>query len=312
MSDLMPDLMSAKPDATQYIGRFAPSPSGELHFGSLIAALGSFLHARAAQGQWRVRIDDLDPPREIAGSADSILATLERFGLHWDGDVVWQSQRHDAYRAALDALHHHGLSYYCTCTRQRIAQIGGTYDGHCRDLTLGAEHAALRLRQTRPVYVFDDDFQGPLHASQSLAEEDFIIRRRDGFFAYNLAVVVDDHYQGVNHIVRGADLIEPTVRQISLYQHLGYPPPGYLHLPLAVNAKGDKLSKQNHAPALPEGDPRPVLLKALQFLGQTLPENWQDLSLDLLLRWATDHWSPALMPRHNAKAPADLTSAFSK
>jgi len=304
----MPDTDSASP----YIGRFAPSPSGELHFGSLIAALGSYLHARAAQGQWLVRIDDLDPPREIAGSADRILATLERFGLHWDGEVVWQSRRHDAYRAALDALHQSGLSYYCTCTRQRITQLGGNYDGHCRDLALGAENAAIRLRQTRPVYAFDDDFQGRLQASQHLAEEDFIIRRRDGLFAYNLAVVVDDHYQGVNHIVRGADLIEPTVRQISLYQHLDYPQPGYLHLPLAVNAQGDKLSKQNHAPALPQGDPRPVLLKALQFLGQTVPENWQDLPLELLLRWATEHWSAELMPRQDAKAPADLSSAFSK
>lgn len=304
--------MSDSHSAPRYVGRFAPSPSGVLHFGSLIAALGSYLHARSLKGRWLVRIDDLDPPREIPGSADSILATLERFGLHWDGEIVWQSKRHDAYRAALDTLRLQGLSYYCTCTRQRIAQLGGTYDGHCRDLALGAENAAIRLRQTRPVYAFDDDFQGQLHAITALAEEDFIVRRRDGLFAYNLAVVVDDHYQGVNHIVRGADLIEPTVRQISLYQHLGYPQPGYLHLPLAVNTNGDKLSKQNHAPALPEGDPRPVLLKALQFLGQTVPENWQDLSLDLLLGWATDHWTPAQMPRRNAKAPADLTSAFSK
>ncbi len=304
--------MSDSHTAPRYVGRFAPSPSGVLHFGSLIAALGSYLHARSLQGRWLVRIDDLDPPREIPGSADSILATLERFGLHWDGEIVWQSTRHDAYRAALEILRQQGLSYYCTCTRQRIAQLGGSYDGHCRDLALGPENAAIRLRQTRPVYAFDDDFQGQLHATAALAEEDFIVRRRDGLFAYNLAVVVDDHYQGVNHIVRGADLIEPTVRQISLYQHLGYPQPGYLHLPLAVNANGDKLSKQNHAPALPAGDPRPVLLKALQFLGQPVPENWQDLPLDLLLHWATEHWTPAQMPRRNAKAPADLSSAFSK
>lgn len=298
--------------AQRYVGRFAPSPSGALHFGSLIAALGSYLHARSLQGRWLLRIDDLDPPREIPGSADNILATLDRYGLHWDGDVVWQSKRHDAYRAALETLRHQGVIYYCTCPRQRISQLGGTYDGHCRDLALGAENAAMRLRQTHPIYGFEDDFQGPQHAKPALAEEDFIICRRDGLFAYNLAVVVDDHYQGVNHIVRGADLIEPTVRQISLYQHLGYPQPNYLHLPLAVNAQGDKLSKQNHAPELPEGDPRPVLLKALQFLGQNVPENWQDLPLDLLLRWATKHWTPAKMPRQDAKAPPDLSSAFSK
>ncbi|MFU2314627.1 tRNA glutamyl-Q(34) synthetase GluQRS [Rahnella sp. PCH160] len=284
----------------QYTGRFAPSPSGDLHFGSLIAALGSYLHARSQDGQWRVRIDDIDPPREIPGSADRILTTLERYGLEWDGDVVWQSKRHDAYREVLDWLYQQRKSYYCTCTRQRIAQTGGVYDGHCRNLNSGAENAAIRLHQTLPVYGFDDDFQGHLQADKHLAEEDFIIRRRDGLFAYNLAVVIDDHFQGVNHIVRGADLIEPTVRQISLYQHLGYPQPGYLHLPLARNENGDKLSKQNHAPALPEGDPRPVIINALKFLGQTLPENWQDYTLPLLLRWATTHWTPSEIPRQGA------------
>lgn len=290
------------PQEQHYTGRFAPSPSGDLHFGSLIAALGSYLHARSQNGKWLVRIDDIDPPREIPGSADRILATLERYGLEWDGEVVWQSRRHDAYRAVLDDLFQQQKSYYCTCTRQRIAQTGGTYDGHCRDLNLSPQNAAIRLRQTLPVYGFDDDFQGHLQASARLAEEDFIIRRRDGLFAYNLAVVVDDHFQGVNHIVRGADLIEPTVRQISLYQHLGYPQPGYLHLPLALNEHGDKLSKQNHAPALPEGDPRPVIVNALKFLGQTLPENWQDHTLPLLLRWATTHWTPSQIPRQRANA----------
>nr|WP_129953137.1 tRNA glutamyl-Q(34) synthetase GluQRS [Rahnella sp. RFA10(1/100)] len=286
----------------KYTGRFAPSPSGDLHFGSLIAALGSYLHAHSQNGTWLVRIDDIDPPREIPGSADRILRTLERYGLEWEGEVVWQSKRHSAYREVLDGLYHQQKSYYCSCTRQRIAQIGGTYDGHCRDLKLSPENAAIRLHQTLPVYGFDDDLQGHLQASHQLAEEDFIIRRRDGLFAYNLAVVVDDHFQGVNHIVRGADLIEPTVRQISLYRHLGYPQPGYLHLPLAVNEDGDKLSKQNHAPALPAGDPRPVIIKALKFLGQTLPENWQDYPLPLLLRWATTHWTPSAIPRRNANA----------
>jgi len=167
---------------------------------------------------------------------------------------------------------------------------------------VGTENAAIRLHQTLPVYGFDDDFQGHLQADSQLAEEDFIIRRRDGLFAYNLAVVVDDHFQGVNHIVRGADLIGPTVRQISLYQHLGYPQPGYLHLPLAVNENGDKLSKQNHAPALPEGDPRPVIINALKFLGQRPPENWQDYTLPLLLRWAITRWTPSEIPRQCANA----------
>lgn len=280
----------------QYVGRFAPSPSGDLHFGSLIAALGSYLQARAQSGQWLVRIEDIDPPREIPGAAARILATLDHYGLHWDGSVIYQSQRHEAYRATLDWLAQQGLSYYCTCTRSRIQQIGGYYDGYCRERHLPANGAAIRLRQTQPVYAFYDKLLGELHADPALAKEDFIIRRRDGLFAYNLAVVVDDAFQGVTEIVRGADLIEPTVRQIALYQQLQQPVPSYVHLPLALNHDGNKLSKQNHAPPLPNGDPRPVLVEALTFLHQPLPENWQDLDLTLLLRFAVENWSLATIP----------------
>lgn len=276
-----------------YIGRFAPSPSGELHFGSLIAALGSYLQARAQQGRWLVRIEDIDPPREVPGAADAILRQLEHYGLHWDGEVLWQSQRHDAYRERLAWLKAQGLCYYCTCTRARIHSVGGVYDGHCRDLGLGAENAALRLRQTRPVLGFYDRVRGEISTDEGLAREDFIIHRRDGLFAYNLAVVVDDHFQGVTEIVRGADLIEPTVRQISLYQHFGWQPPEYIHLPLALNAEGNKLSKQNHAPALPEGDPRPEIVRALQFLKQPVADDWRDLSLAALLKNAVAEWTLA-------------------
>lgn len=280
-----------------YIGRFAPSPSGELHFGSLIAALGSYLQARAHQGTWWVRIEDIDPPREVPGAAKRILHQLEHYGLAWDGDVLWQSQRHDAYRAALQWLHDQGLSYYCTCTRSRIHDIGGFYDGHCRGQTaLPDRPAAIRLWQRQPVLGFTDALRGPLVADDAMAREDFIIHRRDGLFAYNLAVVVDDHFQGVTEIVRGADLIAPTVRQISLYQHFGWPVPGYLHLPLALNNDGNKLSKQNHAPALPEGDPRPVIVSALRFLQQPVADEWQDLSLAQLLTRAVDNWSPGRIP----------------
>ncbi len=276
-----------------YIGRFAPSPSGELHFGSLIAALGSWLQARAMQGQWLVRIEDIDPPREVPGAASTILRQLEHYGLVWDGDVLWQSQRSDAYRAALAWLHEQRLSYYCTCTRRRIHETGGVYDGHCRFLGIGPENAALRLWQRHPVFSFTDRLRGRLDADQALAREDFIIHRRDGLFAYNLAVVVDDHFQGVTEIVRGADLVAPTVRQISLYQTFGWPVPDYIHLPLALNEHGYKLSKQNHAPALPEGDPRPVLMRALEFLNQTPPPDWRDMPLDALLAYAVDNWSLA-------------------
>ena len=290
---------------SDYIGRFAPSPSGELHFGSLIAALGSYLQARAKGGIWRVRIEDIDPPREVPGAADTILRQLDRYGLHWDGEVLWQSQRHDAYRERLAWLRDRDLCYYCTCTRARIHSVGGIYDGHCRDLRLGAENAALRLRQTRPVLEFYDQLRGTLVADEPLAREDFIIHRRDGLFAYNLAVVVDDHFQGVSEIVRGADLIEPTVRQISLYQHFGWPVPDYVLLPLALNAEGNKLSKQNHAPALPEGDPRPEIVRALTFLNQDVVEDWQALSIDDLLKQAIANWQPAKI-QHSQMAPAEL------
>ena len=290
---------------SHYIGRFAPSPSGELHFGSLIAALGSYLQARAQNGIWRVRIEDIDPPREVPGAAETILRQLDHYGLHWDGEVLWQSKRHEAYRERLAGLREQGLCYYCTCTRARIHGMGGIYDGHCRDLRLGAENAALRLRQTRPVLEFYDQLRGTIVADEPLAREDFIIHRRDGLFAYNLAVVVDDHFQGVSEIVRGADLIEPTVRQISLYQHFGWQAPDYVHLPLAVNALGNKLSKQNHAPALPEGDPRPEIMRALMFLNQDIEQEWRALSIEDLLKNAVANWDPQKI-QHSQMTLAEL------
>lgn len=278
---------------SNYVGRFAPSPSGALHFGSLVAALGSYLQARAQGGEWRVRIEDIDPPREVPGAAQTILRQLEHYGLWWDGEVLWQSTRHDAYRQALDALQQQGKSYYCTCTRRDIQTRGGLYDGHCRERGYGPQHAAIRLRQTAPVRDFHDLLRGTLHADPALAEEDFIIHRRDGLFAYNLAVVIDDNFQGITEIVRGADLIAPTVRQIALYHQFNWPTPTYMHLPLALNAQGDKLSKQNHAPSLPDGDPRPTIVKALCFLNQCVDKDWRDLSLDELLRCAITQWSIA-------------------
>ncbi|GGD28336.1 glutamyl-Q tRNA(Asp) synthetase [Franconibacter daqui] len=292
--------MSSQP----YIGRFAPSPSGELHFGSLIAALGSYLQARSQQGRWLVRIEDIDPPREVPGAAETILRQLEHYGLHWDGEVLYQSARHEAYREALAFLREQGLSYYCTCPRSRIQQIGGIYDGHCRNLHHGPENAATRLVQQHPVLAFDDRLRGHLVANEALAREDFIIHRRDGLFAYNLAVVVDDHFQGVTEIVRGADLIEPTVRQISLYRQFGWPVPAYVHLPLALNAQGNKLSKQNHAPALSHGDPRPVLLAALRFLNQPVTQAMRELSLAALLNEAVRNWALSRVPAATAVNPA--------
>lgn len=282
------------------IGRFAPSPSGDLHFGSLIAALGSYLQARAQHGQWRVRIEDIDPPREVPGAAKRILQQLEQHGLTWDGEVLWQSDRHQAYREALAWLAEQQRSYYCTCTRSRIQQTGGLYDGHCRSLNIGPENAAVRLRVDHPVYRFQDKRRGTIEADPGMAQEDFIIHRRDGLFAYNLAVVVDDHFQGITEVVRGADLIDPTVRQIALYQQFGWPVPEYLHLPLAVGADGHKLSKQNHARPLDSGDARPAIVQALRFLGQPVAEGWQDLALSDIVQQAVVQWDVASVPVKNA------------
>ncbi|MEW5288973.1 tRNA glutamyl-Q(34) synthetase GluQRS [Erwinia papayae] len=296
---------------SSYIGRFAPSPSGVLHFGSLVAALGSYLQARAQHGQWLVRIEDIDPPREIPGAAAGILQQLEHYGLLWDGAVLWQSQRHQAYREVLAWLQQQQHSYYCTCTRRRIQQCGGIYDGYCRTRHRDAQNAAIRLRNENPVDRFNDAVRGNIVADASLAGEDFIIHRRDGLFAYNLAVVVDDHFQGVTEVVRGADLILPTVRQIALFQQCGWSVPGYLHLPLAVNRDGIKLSKQNHAPALPAGDPRPTLVEALQFLGQPVSREWADLSVEALLKQAVQCWSIAALPREDVLYQHKVISSVS-
>ncbi|MBU3823830.1 MAG: tRNA glutamyl-Q(34) synthetase GluQRS [Candidatus Oceanisphaera merdipullorum] len=278
-----------------YIGRFAPSPSGPLHFGSLIAALGSYLQAKRHQGSWLLRIEDLDPPREVSGAADNILFTLDAFGLHWDGPLVYQSQRLGAYQAVLDEWTSQGLTYYCHCSRKMIAEGGGFYSGHCRALRLGPSQAATRLVMTNPVYEFADQLQGCVKIPRALAEEDFIVRRRDGFYAYNLAVVLDDADAGITEVVRGADLLEPTGRQISLYQKLKAPIPSWLHLPLATLA-GNKLSKQNHATALDLNQASRQLCQALAFLGQAPPTTlWQE-DVKVVLNWAIAHWQLPQVP----------------
>ncbi|MFQ2269240.1 tRNA glutamyl-Q(34) synthetase GluQRS [Aeromonas enteropelogenes] len=283
-----------------YVGRFAPSPSGPLHFGSLIAALGSFLQARARGGRWLVRIEDIDPPREMAGAADLILTTLEAYGLEWDGEVMYQSRRHTRYDEIIDQLYRAGDLYWCRCTRREIMASGGFYNGHCRELGLsvtgGAQGVAARLRQRHPVYHFEDGLQGHIEVPAALAEEDFIVRRRDGLYAYNLAVVVDDMDSGITEIVRGADLLEPTVRQIALYQTLGAPVPDWVHLPLAVLADGNKLSKQNHAPALAQDEVRPALWRALHFLGQCPPPELMASPVAEMIRWAVANWRLARVP----------------
>ncbi|MEZ8743718.1 tRNA glutamyl-Q(34) synthetase GluQRS [Vibrio sp. 10N.261.49.A5] len=280
-----------------YIGRFAPSPSGPLHFGSLVAALGSYFQAKSNQGQWLVRMEDLDPPREMAGAADLILKTLEAYHLYWDGEVVYQSQRHDLYQAQIDQWVTDNQAYYCQCTRKQIKSLGGFYSGHCRDKGLvDSGEQAVRLCMDFPIESFDDVRHGTIQIPKALAEEDFIIKRRDGLFAYNLAVVLDDIEQGVTEVVRGADLIEPTGRQISLYKTLKQKNVSYLHLPLATDGLGNKLSKQNHATAIDLDNPKPTLINAMRFLGFDIPNALFEASMDEVLLWGCQQWNVNQLP----------------
>ena len=280
-----------------YIGRFAPSPSGPLHFGSLVAALGSYFQAKSNQGKWLVRMEDLDPPREMAGAADLILKTLEAYHLFWDGEVVYQSQRHGLYQAQIDQWVTDNQAYYCQCTRKQIKALGGFYNGHCRDAGLiDSGEQAVRLRMDFPVESFDDVRHGTIQIPKALAEEDFIIKRRDGLFAYNLAVVLDHIEQGVTEVVRGADLIEPTGRQISLYKTLKQKTVSYLHLPLATDGLGNKLSKQNHATAIDIDNPKPTLINAMQFLGFDIPKALYEASMDEILTWGSQQWNVSQLP----------------
>ncbi|BAJ03592.1 tRNA glutamyl-Q(34) synthetase GluQRS [Shewanella violacea] len=252
----------------QYIGRFAPSPSGPLHLGSLVAALGSYLRARSQNGQWLVRVEDIDPPREIQGATDDILRTLEAYGLHWDGDVLYQSERLDTYQHQIDKLVAQDKAYYCQCSRKQIKAMGGTYDGRCGRLTQPHISGAIRIRNTAGIDRFDDVQMGEVRVDNNFATEDFIIKRSDGLFAYQLAVVMDDGFQKITEVTRGSDLLIPTCRQISLFQMFNQQPPTWLHLPLICTSPGMKLSKQNYAAAIDKAQPQISFNAALAFLGQ--------------------------------------------
>lgn len=278
--------------AANYTGRFAPSPSGSLHFGSLLAALASFLDARAHDGRWLLRIEDLDPPREQAGADQWIQQTLAAHGLLWDGEPIYQSRRHAAYDEALTQLSTQGLSYRCNCTRQRLHGLGQCYDRHCYHHPPPADQpAALRFRAPDEMVVFDDRVLG--EQRQNLCVEgDGIVRRKDGLYAYMLAVVVDDHLDGINAVVRGADILPATGRQLALWQALGSsPPPTYAHIPLALAEDGRKLSKQNGAPALDNTRPASNLYQALAALQQAPPPELAKLNVAEVLDWAVTHWS---------------------
>lgn len=278
-----------------YRGRFAPSPTGPLHFGSLLAAFGSWLLARRAGGEWLVRIEDLDPPREVAGVADAQLHALAAFGLHSDGPVLRQSERGELYQAALDRLLASGDAFACHCSRSDLAVDGGIHSrcvpGSLRDAP------AIRLRvPAATALTFDDAIQGRVRQDVSGEVGDFVLKRADGYWAYQLAVVVDDAAQGITHVARGADLLDSTPRQILLQRVLGLPTPRYAHLPLVVDAHGRKLSKSLAALPVDPAAPLPALLAAWQALGQRRVALAGSRSAVHLLAAACDAFDPALIP----------------
>jgi glutamyl-Q tRNA(Asp) synthetase len=307
-------------DAFSHVGRFAPSPSGPLHFGSLVAALASALETRHQRGRWLVRIEDVDIPRTVPGAGAGILATLERCGFEWDGEVLWQSRRADAYAAALVRLQADGHVFPCACSRREMAEVPDSafardgsrrYPGTCRDgLPPGRAPRAWRVRG-EGVIRFDDLIQGAQEEDLARDVGDYVVSRADGQFAYQLAVVVDDDAQGVTHVVRGADLLGSTARQIHLLRLLGRPAPVYAHLPVATDAGGEKLSKQTLARAIDEIAPARALAAALGFLGQKPPAALARAMPSEVWAWALEHWRIADVPRCMRLAAPALDAACS-
>ncbi len=289
---------------SNYRGRFAPSPTGPLHFGSLAAAVASYLEARHRGGEWLVRIEDLDPPRVVAGAADDILRTLEACGMNWDGTVIYQSARHDAYHAALHRLRERGAVYPCACTRREIADSalagieGPVYPGTCRNgIARGRTARALRIDTRGARVVFEDALQGEVRRNLETEFGDFVLYRADQVFAYQLAVVVDDAEQGISDVVRGADLLDSTPRQIYLQRLLELPSLRYTHIAVAVDTAGEKLSKQTLAAAIDAEHPLPELIRALHFLGQDPPRTLAAASVRELWQWAISEWRLERVPR---------------
>lgn len=277
-----------------YRGRFAPSPTGHLHFGSLVAAVGSWLCARHAGGQWLLRMEDIDPPREVAGSAASILAALPAFGLIADAPPLFQSRRIAAYDAAFEQLRMADKVFPCWCSRSELAATGIHRDAQCVAAADPDRAPAWRLRVPDIDIAFDDTLQGPQRENLRERVGDFVLRRAEGFYSYQLACVVDDAFQGITDVVRGSDLLDSTARQIWLQRCLGLPTPRYLHLPLVLDADGNKLSKSTQAYPVDPDTPLPALRQALAFLQLPAPEALIDAQ-DLLAN-ALTHFDPALLP----------------
>jgi glutamyl-Q tRNA(Asp) synthetase len=305
--------MSRDGDTTQpYRGRFAPSPTGQLHFGSLVAALGSYLDARSHRGTWLLRMEDLDRTREVKGAADDILRTLDRFGFEWDGPVHYQHRRNEAYAEALAWLLQEGLAYPCSCSRKEVSaaapigEEGPIYPGTCRTRHLPErQNHSIRLLTQDEEIAFRDRIQGLARQNTGRQIGDFVIRRADGFHAYQLAVVVDDAWQGITRVVRGADLLMSTPRQRYLQRLLGLAQPDYAHLPLAVDTEGRKLSKQHGDAPVDPHQPLAALMQALAFLRQPLPPE-MPVSLDDFWNWAVENWSLGAIPAQRRLPIASL------
>ena len=277
------------------MGRFAPSPTGPLHFGSLLAAAASYLQARRQGGRWLLRIEDIDPPREQPDAAQRILQALEHYRFEWDGPVIYQSASQSVHEAALARLLDAGHAYPCGCSRSDLADaprgpLGIIYPGTCR-AGCAASETAIRVRTDDSAVEFADGLQGLQRQRLASESGDFVIWRRDGLVAYHLAVVVDDYEQGVTEIVRGIDLMPSTCRQIWLQRLLGYPTPDYLHIPVAAHADGQKLSKMTGAGAVPLGQPGACLVQVLSALGQEPPERLAAATLDEIWAWGVANWN---------------------
>jgi len=279
-----------------YVGRFAPSPTGDLHFGSLVAALGSFLQAKSQDGQWLLRIEDIDPPREVTGASDSILRCLEAHHLFWDGEVVYQSNRSDLYSERIQNLTAQGLTYHCQCTRLQLAGLKHGQLCNCANQNLTLENCSIRFRHQNTQQYFYDELLGQVDLPKLGIPAQFAIKRKDAFFAYQLAVVVDDIQQGVTEVARGADLLDSTFFQLALYQAFDSPAPKFLHFPMVVTEPGKKLSKHNHARGVNDNDARKNLINALEFLGLSPTLELKRESLQNILSWATQVWDLSNIP----------------
>lgn len=282
---------------TDYVGRFAPSPTGPLHFGSLVAGVASYLDAHAHHGSWLIRIEDLDPPREIAGSTDLILRALDIFGLHSQEDIVYQSHRDNLYQALCEQLLHSNDAFYCQCSRSQLKATLGLHTHDCSNAQATPANSAIRLRSQDCTISYHDRIQGL--QSENIRNEvgDFVIKRKDGLFAYQLAMVLDDHLQGITHIVRGSDLLDSSCRQIYLQKILNFKQPTYAHIPVINNIQGQKLSKQNLAPALDLSAPSKQLFRALQALNMHPDSSLIKAQPSEQLSWAQEHWDISNIPK---------------